>query len=304
MTINILVWLLAAQIFISTLILNTTVSNNRHVVAELSVIPLWNVSLNKTDAEPCGLGTDNNLQDVVKFNGDTMETCSVQLISSNGTLTLIWIPQAALVYAERQENILNCQLKYVSLTADEPCFFVFQHQKLQLFLRADNANSSSITISQMTVNTSAPICPDGTSSKRQHTSKVSQTNHCQVREYDDLISCNLSPNNACSFKFPDNCNVTLGNRDIEFHCLDNIAHSSHKALVIYPPGIITLELARQSIVELKVNPFMTLKLLKSLLLDYNDLVVLPKGVLSGLRNLEYLALRGNRLSSLDENMFL
>ena len=156
-------------------------SNNRHVVAGLSVIPLWNVSINKTDAaEPCSLGTDNNLQYVVKFTGDTVETCSVQLISSNGTATLIWIPQGALVYAKRQENILNCQLKYVSLSADEPCFFVSQHQKLQLFLRADNAYSNSVAISQMTVNTSTPICPDGTSSKGQHTSKVSQTNHCQA----------------------------------------------------------------------------------------------------------------------------
>ena len=48
---------------------------------------------------------------------------------------------------------------------------------------------------------------------------------------------------------------------------------------------------------------MTLKSLKSLLLDYNELVVLPRGFLSGLRNLEHLMLRGNRFSSLHGNMF-
>ena len=302
-TINISVWPLAAHILISALILNSVVWNNKHVVAELSVIPLWNVTINETDAEPCGLGIDSNLPDVVKLIGDTVKTCNVQLTSSNGTAALICIPQGAFVYTERQENILNCQMKYVSLTANESCFVVSRHPKLQLFLRVDSANSSSVTISQMTVNTSAPICPDGTSSNRQHTSKVSQTNHCQAREFDDLISCNLPRNNACSFKFSDNCNVTLGNREVEFHCLVKIAHSSHKALIIYPPGIITLDLARQSIVELKVNPFMTLKSLKRLLLDYNDLVVLPRGFLSGLRNLDHLTLSGNRLSSLDGNMF-
>ena len=304
MTTNISVWRLAAQIFISTLLLNTTVSNNKHVVAELSVIPLWNVTVNKTDAEPCGLGTDNNLQDAVQFIGDTVETCSVQLTSSNGTAALIRIPQGALVYAERQANILNCQMKYVSLTADEPCFFVARHPQLHLFLQGDNANGSSISITQTPGNMSAPICPvDGTGSEGQHTSRVSQTNLCQVNEFDDLISCNLTPDYTCSFNFPPNCNVTLGNRVIEFQCLNDNVHLSHKALIIYPPGIITLDLAHQSIVELNVNPFITLTSLKTLLLDYNDLVVLPRGLLSGLRNLEYLNLEGNRLSSLDGNMF-
>ena len=300
MRINISTWCLVAQILF-TLLLDTIVTNNKHVVAELSVIPLWNVSLNKTDADPCGLGTDNNLQDVVKFTGDAMETCSVQLTSSNRTAALIWIPQGASVYAERQD-MLNCQLKYVSLTADEPCFFLSRHPKLQLFLQGGNAYSSSITISQITVNTSAPICSDGTVKEGLHTSRVSQTNHCKVREFDDLISCHFFPDYTCSFKFPDNCNVTLGNRVVEFQCLDDNVHSSHKALTAYPPGIITLDLAHQRIVELKINPFMTLKSLKYLLLAYNFLVVLPMGLLSGLENLEYLTLKGNRLISLDENM--
>ena len=214
-------------------------SNKTHVAAELSVIPLWNYSMNKTDTESCGLDTDNNVQDAVKFTGDTVETCNVQLTSSNGTAVLIQIPQGALIYAERQENILNCQMKYVSITADEPCFFVSRNPKLQLFLQGDNANGSSISIIQMAVNMSAPICPDGTSSEAQHTSRVSHKNHCQIYEFDDLISCNLSPDYTCCFKFLANCNVTLGNRVVEFQCLNDNVHSSHKALVVYPPGIIT-----------------------------------------------------------------
>ena len=191
MAINISAWRLAIQILVSSLIVNTTVLKNEHVVAEMSVIPLWNVTVNETDAQSCDLATDNNLQGAVRLTGDTVKTCGVQLTSSNGTAALIRITKGTLVYAERQENILDCQRKYVSVTADEPCFFVFRHTKLLLFLQGDNANGSSVTISQMTGNASAHICQDGASNKGQHTSRVSQTNYCKAHEFNDLVSCNL-----------------------------------------------------------------------------------------------------------------
>ena len=304
MSVNISVWRLAAQTLISTLILNTLASNDKHVVAELSVIPLWNVTVNQTDVESCGLTTDNSVADVAKFSGDAIKTCSVQLALSNGTAALIRIPQGALLYAERQDNILNCEMKYVYFTADETCIVVTWHPKLQLFLQGDGVNGSNIDVIQMPVNTSAPICPDGTgTSKEQHKPRVSQTNHCQAHEFDDLFSCDLSFDYTCSFKFPGNCNVILGNRIAELQCLDDTVHSSHKALTIYPPGIITLDLEWQNIVKLNINPFIQLKSLKTLLLSHNNLAILPRGIVSGLRSLEYLTLRGNRLISLDGDMF-
>ena len=303
MNIKISVWRLAAQSLLSILIFSIIVPNNSHVVAALSAIPLWNVTVNITDAESCGLAKNNNLQNEVKFTGDTLKTCSVQLASSNGTAVFIRISQGAFMYAERKANIFECQMKYVSVRADKTCLFVSRHSKLKLFLQGDKANGSSIIISQMPGNASAPICQDDTRSKEQHTSRVSQTNHCQAYESDDLLICNLSPDYTCSFKFPGNCNVTLGNRVVEFHCLADSIRSSHKALIIYPSSILTLDLTRQSIVALNVNSFTTLNSLKSLLLAYNYLGVLPRRLLSGLQNLEYLTLRGNQLSSLDENIF-
>ena len=86
-------------------------------------------------------------------------------------------------------------------------------------------------------------------------------------------------------------------------CLNDSVHSSHTALAVYLPGIIALDLKGQNVIELKVNPFMTLKSLKRLLLANNYLVVLPSGFLLGLTNLEYRTLTGNQLSLLDENMF-
>ena len=303
MATDISMWRLAAQIRIFTLILDIILSSNRLVAADLSIVPEWNVTANQSDSNSCDLAIDNNLQDVVKFTGDIVQTCSVQL-TANGTAALIRIPKGALVYAERQENMLNCQMKYVSFTTDKPCFFVSRHPNLRLFLQGNSGNGSSISISQLPANTSASFCSDGgVGSKGQHSSRVGQKNHCQAYEFDDMVSCNLSPYNTCSFKFPGNCNVTLGNRVVEFHCLDDDVHSSRKALIVYPPGIITLNLTRRSIVELNVNTFMTLKSLKSLFLAYNELVVLPKGLLSGLPNLQYLYLSGNQINSLDEAFF-
>ena len=182
-------WRLTAQMLIFTLTLNSTASSNNYVVVGLTVTPLWNVAVNKSDVASCSLIVDNNLQDVVRFTGDTRQICSVQLTLSNGTATLIRIPQGVLLFAERQLNIHNCQMKYVSFVADEPCFFVSRHPELQLFLEGYNANSNSIDISQIPVNTSAPICLDVTGSKGQHTSRVSQSNYCQTHEFDQLISC-------------------------------------------------------------------------------------------------------------------
>ena len=201
MTINTSAWRLAAQISIYTLVITTILSNNKPVAADLSIVPLWNVTANQTDSNSCDLAIHSNLQDIVKLTVYTVETCSVQLTASNETAVLIRIPQGALVYAERQKKILNCQKKYVSFRADKSCLFVSRHPKLQLSLQGDDANGSSISISPTPENTTAPICQDGTGSEGHHTSRVSQTNHCQAQEFDFLISCILSPDYKCSFKF-------------------------------------------------------------------------------------------------------
>ena len=130
---------------------------------------------------------------------------------SNEKAALVEIPQDALVYAKRQGNIPDYQMKYVSVSPAEPCLFLFPcHPKVQLFQQDD----SIFTISKMSVNTSVPICPDDANNKEQQSPKVSQTNHCQGQEFDDLVSCDLSPDYTCYFKFPSNCFVTLRNREM------------------------------------------------------------------------------------------
>ena len=311
-------------ILITTFIIHIIVLNNQPVVAELTVVPLWNVTANQTYADTCDLRVDTNRLDVVEFTGDTVQTCSVQLIASNGTTALIQIPQDALLYVERQENVLDCQKKYVSVTADEPCIFVSQHPKLQLFLHGNSDKSSGIAISNIPVDTSFPICLDDVNDLEQYGSQVSQTKHCQINEYNHLISCNLTPDNICSFDFPGNCNATLGYQNVKFQCSGENLYNS---LIVYPTGIITLDLSQHSIININENSFKALNSLNELYLsrnkvssltqgifnglqnltvlylDKNDLTVLSKGLFWGISNLNELHLDWNHINSLDENLF-
>ena len=293
------------QILVSSFILTIIVFNYRPILAELTIVPLWNategVTTNQTNSYSCHLANDSNLQDVVKFTGDSVETCSVQLISSNGTAAVIQIPQGVSVYAARQGHTLAGQMKYVSFTADEPCIFVFRHPKVQLYLQGNNENASSIDISHILVNTSALDYLHDADDVEKHASRVSQTNHCQTKEYNHLYSCNLSSNDTWSFTFPANCNATLDRHDVQFQCYN--VHSNHKALIIYPCRIITLDLARQGIAEINVNSFMTLKSLNSLLLDENILVTLNRHIFNDLITLNTLSLIDNTLNSLPRGIF-
>ena len=70
MTIVISLWKSTAQILISTLILNTIASNNKSLVAELSIVPL---TANQNNSNSCDFAVDN-LQDVVNLTGDSILT--------------------------------------------------------------------------------------------------------------------------------------------------------------------------------------------------------------------------------------
>ena len=307
MAIAIAVWGSVSHVFITTFILNTLIMSNKPVMAELTIVPLWNVTFgaatNQTDPNSCHLTNDSNPQDMVTFTGKIVETCSAQLSTSQGTAALIKIPQGALLYAERQENILDCQMKYVSFTSDEPCEFVSQHPKLQLYLQGDSDNGSSIFITSIPINKSVPVCPKDADDMKQHASRVSQTNHCHTNEYNHMYHCNLSPDYTCSYKFPANCNVTLSNRDVEFQCLDKHIHSNHKALIVYPTGIINLNLTQRGIIYIHKNSFANLKSLKKLILDDNKLSYLSPLVLQHLTSLQNLSLEWNHFETFDIDLY-
>ena len=292
-------WRLAAKYFVLILIISSVLLKNV-AVSQLTVIPQWNVTANETDEDSCSLGTDNNQDDLIIFDGSAIKTCSVKLIIANGTAAVIQIHEGALLYAEREPNIPDCQKKYLSFISDEPCIFVFRNPELKLFFQGDNDNSSRLSIRNVAADTSILICPEDAHEPEQHASKVSQTKHCQTKEFNHLIQCNLFSNYTCSFKFPANCNATLGNQNVEFQCGGGNLYNS---LIVYPTGIIALDLTQHNIVNINKNSFKTLKSLSELYLSRNKLSLLSKGIFSGLQSLTTLYLDNNDITIMSKYLF-
>ena len=227
--------------------------DNKLVVADLSVIPLWNTTSNQTVANSCFLSVDNYRDELIKFSGHTLNTCGVQLTPSNGTVALIQVPQGAFLYSERRGNITKCHERYVSITAHESCILMFDYSQLRLFLQSGN---HTLLISGIRSNSSVPTCPGQTGQHEQHISRVSGMKRCQIEEFNHLISCNLTSDNTCSFKFPPNCNSTLGERVVEFECNTDNVYASHKALTVSAANAISLDLTNHSIIAVKGNLFL------------------------------------------------
>ena len=273
---------------------------NEPLIADLSVIPLWNTTSNQSEADSCLITVGNYRNKAVEFIGHPLYTCGVQLTSSNGTVALIQIPQDTFLYADMQGNIPKCQQRYVSITADESCIFMSQHSQLRLFLPGYNR---TVLISGTRNNSSVSTCSGQPYLQDQHVSRVSQTKHCQIEEFNHLISCDFTSDNTCSFKFPPNCNSTLSQGVVEFECYTNNVYSSHKALLVLPTNTVSLDLTRHSIIALQGNPFTNLPLLQDLILDQNRLSYLKPQVLSDLSTLKYLSLERNNLMFLDTALF-
>ena len=320
-------WQLVAKCLISISILHIAVVTNTLVIPQLTVIPQWNVTANQTDSDSCSLGTNDSQEDSVIFTGSLMQSCSVQLITSNETAALIEIPKGALLYAERKGRVPDCQKKYVSFAADLHCVFEFRQTILILHLQGDSVNDSSIIIRHLPLNFSSPICLDPSDYEEQHSSRVSRTSHCQTGEYNHAFLCDLSSDYTCSFKFPVNCNVTLGKQNVEFQCNEGNLYSRSKSLIVYPSSIIRLDLTQQSIINIYGYPFSNLKTLNELdlaknklsvlteyvfnglqsltdlNLSYNDLVTISNGLFRALTNLKYLTLAWNHVNFVHENSF-
>ena len=277
---------------------------DKTVVAELSIIPLWNATSYPTDSTYCSLKTSAaNAGVIATFNGDPVHTCSILLEATNGTAALIripyGIPSSTLLYVVRQEEMPNCRNRRVVIDGPKPCTFPFWLVKSQVFLQGN----TSFHISEISVNKSTSICPEDDGEQIQLDTRVNQTNHCQIKQYEDEISCFVTSDGTCFTDFPSQCYATLRDRYVDFKCQSTSIHLSHAALFVYPIGIITLVLKGHSIVEITENHFQKLDTLKKLILDYNMLRSLPNGVFKDLGTLTYLSIKGNQLNELDGPLF-
>ena len=253
---------LLAKCLVTTVIFNFAIVANK-VTSQLTIIPQWNVTANQTGEDSCSLGTDDNQEDVVILAGSPIQSCSVQLMITNGTAALIQIPEDTLMYAERKGKLLDCQKKYVSFAANEPCVFLSRHPNLQIYLQGNILNESSIIIRHMPIGTPVPFCQDASNNEQQYAFTVSQTKHCQIDEFNHVTFGDVSFGYTCSFIFPVNCDITLGKQNVEFQCNEwNL--SGHQSLIVYPTNCIKLDLIQRSIINIHRDSFAHLKTLNEL----------------------------------------
>ena len=81
------------------------------------------------------------------------------MTSSDETVALIKKPYGVRIYLERQDDVLDCQKRYVSVITTEACGFVSLHPTLNIFLQVYDYAESGIYITDMPAdsNSSASI---------------------------------------------------------------------------------------------------------------------------------------------------
>ena len=282
------------------LILSSLVLKHATVLTDISVIPLWNVTL-QTISKSCRMDSGKiGGKSVITFSSNSVQTCSIRLLASADTGTLIQVPPGipsdVLLFAERKGELPDCKSRYAVVKyGGGSCTSIFRHPDLQLSLRGN----ASVEISEKAVNGSVSFCQVSDMNERHFPGVIP----CESEEFNHQIACTLPSERICSLEFPANCNATLGHRNVLFRCHGDNVVSNQVSLIIYPPDIITLNLRQQNIIDISENHFHNLDLLKQLILNDNKLTFLHSLVFTNLKYLSYLSLKGNFLVNLHVALF-
>ena len=286
-------------VVVKLLLVELVVSNYCIYASDLNVIPSWNNQQN--GSHPCNLYKD--LQNVTIFTGDSFQICDVKLLLSNDTAALLQLSVETspdtFLYAKRQGDLLQCQNRFLVLTDVKPCNIVFRYPEVQLFLQGN----TRVLIHEIAVNLSALRCSNQIDDHKANLA-VSQKKHCSIKEHNDSVSCSWFFDNECIFyDFPYNCDATLNDTEVVFQCFDGKSHSNYTALLIYPVGVVSLDLRFQNIVKINGSPFRRLRNLKTLEFEYNKLSFVDSQTFQGLTTLTFLYLSGNQLVTLHADCF-
>ncbi len=268
-----------------------------HGNADVNVVPHWNNNSEYTKAALCHLTWDSRNKSILTVNNsDTI--CSLDITTTElGIVVKIprWVSPGTFVYAELIGGLLDCQNKYVDITADEPCGVVFSHSKLKLFAKGN----TNVQISDISLKGSLNECQN---SIEEHPA-LSNMTVCPTNEFKRTISCFSSLGQVCSFELLSNCYVILGNRNVKFNCPENNTQPSHKALIIYPDHIMELRLSGQDIAEINEDAFISVTITLTLNVSHNKILKLHRRAFNGLKKVTTLSLQGNQIDTLDAHIF-
>ena len=124
------------------IIVSSLILKHAFVLTHLSVIPLWNVTL-QTVSNSCLIDSDKiSGKDVIAFSSNSVQTCSIRLLASADAATLIQVPQGipsdAFLLAERKGELPDCKGRYVVLKdGGGSCKTFFRHSDLLLSLHGN-----------------------------------------------------------------------------------------------------------------------------------------------------------------------
>ena len=163
------------------------------VNADVRVVPQWSFP------SSCRLYTWNvvkNRSNWVFTAGDSATICSIQIETSLEFGIHVQIPQlmppVSFMYVEKLGDLLDCQNKYVVITADEPCDTFFSNSKFKLHL----IGNTGVKISDISMNQSPADCLISITEYPE----MSDIHVCTTKEFNFSISCATFSNGICSLE--------------------------------------------------------------------------------------------------------
>ncbi|XP_072043231.1 uncharacterized protein [Amphiura filiformis] len=99
------------------------------------------------------------------------------------------------------------------------------------------------------------------------------------------------------------CTCTLGYREWRYLCITDSTNKTSSDLIVYEPTALGLSFANTSLNDIKSHAFADLNALKYLILDHNNIQVLPMTIFQNLSQLEVLNLGYNYLTYLTPGLF-
>ena len=277
------------------------------VAGELIVEPSW--STIKNHSSSCILaGESATERGLVLLHGSPLHTCSIQITTSENSLTslkLIGTDGYFFMYVKREGNLNECLNRFVLIdTNTKECGgrkgnVTFKHADLKVHLQGN----VSLAIGETFETDGAFKCPD------VRKINISRNEDTIVNCYDpylvgfnNLITCSRYDDPICRLDLKPHCNASLGNREIEFSCLEGDSWYTSYSMIYFPLYLITLDVSFDNVKTIKSKSFIGLGTLENLFLDNNMIFMIADGAFQGLNNLFFLHLNKNQLEHIPQTV--
>ena len=256
----------------------------------------------------CAISKNNTQSGEIEFVGNAREFCYLHTITHSSAIIVVEVPSTTLpfdLYVEREDTGHCSDGSYAMINGQaESCYAVFAtftQNRLQLNLQGN----ISVNLKEIhSMDHSIPVYPGCTETGHDFTETINVISNvkCKLEWYKQVISCDEDFKEFCRLSFPNNCDASLGYREVELKCDEN-EEENQKVFLVYP-DIKILDLSRNNIVNIDSRTFHELSSLKGVSLDRNQLQELPIGVFDNLGELITLSLSFNQLKSIDKGMLV